>query len=34
MEPEWGNVEDIARGQYCLVWVSFLETGVMDDSIG
>lgn len=34
MEPEGGDVENVARGQYCLVWMSLLETGVMDDSIG
>lgn len=34
MEPEGGDVEDIARGQLCLVWVSLFETRVKDDSIG
>lgn len=34
MEPEGGDVEDVARRQYCLVWVSLLETGVMDGGIG
>lgn len=34
MEPEGGDVEDVARGQYCLVRVSLLETGVVDDGIG
>lgn len=34
MEPERGDVEDIARGQLCLVWVSLLETRMMDESIG
>lgn len=34
MEPEWGDVQDVARGEYCLVRVSLLETGMKHDGVG
>lgn len=34
MEPEGGDIEDVARGEYCLVRVSLLKAGVMDDGVG
>lgn len=34
MEPEGGDVEDVARGEYCLVRVSLLKAGVLDYCVG
>lgn len=34
MEPEGGDIEDVARGEYCLVRVGLLKAGVTDDGVG
>ncbi len=34
MEPEWGDVEDVARGTVLSRMGELVGAGVMDDSIG